>query len=333
MSELCEQMITISSTLDLGPWTLDLGPLFKNFSPLSDCVSSNRARILRRGEMMKIIRSIVCSGVIVITSGAVFGQAPAPAPAFEVASIKPSDPITDGKMRVYMGRDPGRVNYKNVSLKDVLQRAYNVRRVQISGPEWLDSDRYDIVGKVPAGVSDDQIPAMLQSLLSERFKLTLHREKKETPVYALLVGKNGPKLEKAEDGESTPGKHQGITVRSGATPGIANMEAYRATVTQFANMLSNLLDRPVIDQTEIQGIYNFTLDVSTEEISAGKRVGGGPGPEGVGTPRGDGGPAPDGAPGPSIFSAIQKLGLKLEPRKAPLDFIIIDKGERIPTEN
>jgi uncharacterized protein (TIGR03435 family) len=273
------------------------------------------------------------AGLIVITTGAVFGQNPAPTPAFEVASIKPSEPTTDGKMRVYLGRDPGRVNYKNVSLKDVLQRAYAVRRVQITGPEWLDSDRYDITAKVPEGVSDDQIPAMLQSLLSERFKLTLHREQKEMPVYALLVGKNGPKLEKAEDGESVPGRQQGITVRSTLTSGIANVEAYKATFTQFVNILSNLMDRPVIDQTELQGNYNFTLDVSTEEITLGKHFGGGPGPDGGGTPRGDGGPAPDGAPGPSIFSAIQKLGLKLESRKAPLDFIIIDKGERVPTAN
>src|SRR5687767_11860341 len=227
-------------------------------------------------------------------------------------------------MRVYMGRDPGRVNYKNVSLKDVLQRAYGVRKPQITGPEWLDSDRYDIVAKVPEGVSDDQIPAMLQNLLTERFKLTLLRETKEMPVYALVVGKNGPKLEKAEDGESAPSKHQGITVRSGATMGLAQIEAYKATLTQFANMLSNMMDRPVIDQTDIKGNHNFALEVSGEDLRSMK-LGAGPGHEGPGGPRGDGGPAPESAPGPSIFSALQKLGLKLEARKAPVDLLIIDK--------
>jgi len=272
----------------------------------------------------------MCAGLIVITMGAVFGQNPAPTPAFEVASIKPSEPTTDGKMRIYLGRDPGRVNYKNVSLKDVLQRAYAVRRVQITGPEWLDSDRYDIVAKVPEGVSDDQIPAMLQSLLSERFKLTLHREKKEMPVYALLVGKNGAKLEQAVDGESAPGKHEGISVRASMESGMAQLEAYKATVTQFANMLSNMMDRPVIDQTELQGKYNFALELSREELIGMKLIAGGHALDGGGS---GAGPAPESVPGPSIYSSIQKLGLKLEARKAELDFIIIDKGERVPTAN
>jgi uncharacterized protein (TIGR03435 family) len=233
-------------------------------------------------------------------------------------------------MRVSMGTDPGRVNYRNVCLKDVLQRAYGVRRGQISGPSWLDSDRFDIIAKVPEGVSDDQIPAMLQTLLSERFKLTLHREKKEMPVYALLVGKNGAKLEKAADGESAPDKREGIMVRAGVGSGIAQLEAHRATVTQFANMLSNMMDRPVIDQTELKGNYNFALEVSGEELMAMKLVAGGHAPDGSGS---GAGPAPESAPGPSIFSAVQKLGLKLEARKADLDFIIIDKGERVPTAN
>jgi uncharacterized protein (TIGR03435 family) len=284
-----------------------------------------------------MIRSIVRAGLMVIMAGAVFAQTPAQAPAFEVASIKPAAPSTDGKMRVSMGNDPGRVNYSNVTLKDVLQRAYRVKRHQITGPSWLDSDRFDIVAKVPEGVPNDQIPEMLQSLLNERFKLTLHREKKEMPVYALVVGKNGPKLEKAEDGESAPDKRQGIMVRDGLTLGTARMEGHKVTLSRFADMLSNMLDRPVTDQTEIQGNYNFTLDVSTEDLMKGgvkmQARGGAAGPEGPGGASGDGGPAPESAPGLSIFSAIQKLGLKLEPRKAPLDFIVIDKGERVPTEN
>jgi len=273
-----------------------------------------------------------------------FGQAQAP--VFEVASIKPAAPQTDGKMRIAMGGDPGRVNYTNVSLKDVLQRAYGVKRPQITGPSWLDSDRFNIVAKIPEGVSNDQVPAMLQNLLVERFKLTVRREKKEMPVYALVVGKNGPKLEKADDdapGISLPGEpglvKKGELVKKGGGLMISNghMEAKKVTVSGFADMLSNMLDRPVIDQTEIQGAYNFALDISMEDLVMMKgvmRPGAGPaGPEGAGGPRGDAGPAPESAPAPSIFSAIQKLGLKLEPRKAPLDFIIIEKGERVPTEN
>src|SRR5213594_1678077 len=98
-----------------------------------------------------------------------------------------------------------------------------------------------------------------------------------------------------------------------------------------------MMDRPVVDQTGIQGAYKFTLDVSMEDLVMIKgmaRVGhGGAGPEGAAGPKSEGGPAPDSAPAPSIFSAIQQLGLKPEPRKAPLDLIIIEKGERVPAEN
>jgi uncharacterized protein (TIGR03435 family) len=92
------------------------------------------------------------------------------------------------------------------------------------------------------------------------------------------------------------------------------------------------MDRPVVDLTEIQGIYNFTFEVSSADLRYAK-PGAMPGPDGGGGASSEGGPAPESAPAGSLFSAIQKLGLKLEPRKAPLDFIIIDKGERVPTEN
>ena len=292
-----------------------------------------------------MLRGIVRAGSIVVASG-VFAFGQAQAPVFEVASIKPAAPQTDGRMRISMGGDPGRVNYTNVSLKDVLQRAYGVKRPQITGPSWLDSDRFNIVAKLPEGASNDQVPAMLQNLLIERFKLTVRREKKEMPVYALVVGKNGPKLEKADDdgpGIGVPGEpglvKKGELVKKGGGFMIGNghMEAKKVTVSGFADMLSNMLDRPVIDQTQLQGTYNLTLDISMEDLVMMKGVmrpgAGGAGPDGSGGPRGEAGPAPDSAPAPSIFSAIQKLGLRLEPRKAPLDFIIIEKGERVPTEN
>src|SRR5262245_24439362 len=146
-----------------------------------------------------MLRKIVCAGVVAVLSGMVCAQSPASAPQFEVASIKPADPQPEGRMEIRMGGDPGRVNYTNVSLKDILQRAYSVKRPQITGPSWLETDRFNITAKIPDGVANDQVPAMLQALLVERFKLTVRREKKDMPVYALVVGKNGPKLEKAEE--------------------------------------------------------------------------------------------------------------------------------------
>jgi uncharacterized protein (TIGR03435 family) len=292
-----------------------------------------------------MMRSMTAAALILFLCGAVSGQTPA-APSFEVASIKPTEPSPDGMMRIGMGGDPGRVNYTNVSLREVLQRAYGVKRPQINGPSWLDTDRFNIVAKIPEGVSNEQVPAMLQNLIVERFKLSVRRETKEMPVYALVVGKNGPKLEKADDEAPEPAPRAiEKEVRPGGPKGgglmmIANghLEAKKLTLSRFSDMLSNMMDRPVLDQTDLKGMYNFTLDIAMEDLFLMKGAirhpdgPGAPGGEGPGGPRTEG-PAPEGAPGQSIFTSIQKLGLKLEPRKAPLDFIIVEKGDRVPTEN
>jgi len=258
---------------------------------------------------------------------------PAP-PAFEVASIKLSAPTTGNRIMVRMGGDPGRVNYTNVSLKDVLARAYDVKRYQISGPSWLDSERYDIVAKVPDGVPKEQIPAMLRNLLAERFKMTVHLEKKEEPVYALVLGKNGPKLKKSEDsddgGPVAPDGARGKGIRMMISNG--HVEAKKATLGAFSDMLSNLLDRPVVDMTKIEGDYDITLDLSMEDLAGMRKMAAMAGP-GPGGPRPEAGPAPESAPSTSIFTAVQQLGLKLEARKAPLDYIVVDKADKVPTEN
>jgi len=259
---------------------------------------------------------------------------------FEVASIRPAAPQTGihqggpamtGRKKSLGGvrSDPGRVTATNITLRQLLQRAYKVRSQQVTGPSWLDSDRFDIAAKLPEGATNDQVPVMLQNLIIERFKLALHLEKKEMPVYALVVGKNGPKLEKAEDGESAPGERSGINFNNGSLPGWALITAYRATLSLFADSLTGMMDRPVIDETGMEGKYNFAFEVAAEDLRFLKN----PGAEESGAAKVEGGPAPDSTPGPSIFSALQKIGLKLEPRKAPLDFIVIDKGERVPTEN
>lgn len=265
-------------------------------------------------------------------------------PAFEVASIKQAAPQTMGRMMVRMGGDPGRVDYANVSLKDVMARAYEVKRYQINGPSWMDSERYDITAKVPDGVPKEQIPAMLRVLLAERFKMAAHKETKEQPVYALIVGKNGPKLTKSEDSpEGAPprtmvapdgGKIQApkgaMMMEMGGPGGNARMKAVGVDLGRFSDMLSGMLDRPVLDMTGVTGNYDISLDVSMEELAGMKRMAvGGPGP-GAGP---DHGPAPEGAPSASIFQAIQQLGLKLDPRKAPVEFVIIDRADKVPTEN
>src|SRR5258706_8034367 len=153
--------------------------------------------------------------------------------SFEVASIKPAAPITDGRIQIGMGGDAGRINFSNVSVRDMLTQAYNVKDYQITGPDWLRSVRFDVTATLPANTSRDKVPEMLQTLLADRFKVALHRETKELPVYALLVAKSGLKVKKAEDTEDGAG-----VGRIRMMPG--HMEAI-VPMTQFATFLSRFL--------------------------------------------------------------------------------------------
>ena len=153
-----------------------------------------------------MLRVIMGAGLVVFTSCAALAQSTEGPAAFEVASIKTAAPTASaGMFRVMMrggpgSADPGQLTYSNVTLKNVLMNAYGVKGYQISGPSWLDSERYDIAAKIPKGATKEQFMLMLQNLLAERFKLTLHREKKDLPMYALVVGKSGPKMKESVDG-------------------------------------------------------------------------------------------------------------------------------------
>ncbi len=241
-------------------------------------------------------------------------------PAFEVASIRPAAPQQQGKIMISMGGDPSRVNYTNVSLKNVLMRAYEVRTYQIGGPSWIDEDRFDIIAKIPDGATREQVPAMLRNLLAERFRMVVRRETKEQQVYGLVVGRGGAKLTRAED-DGTPAA-KGMMMMSSD----GRLEARRSTLAAFTDMLSNLLDRPVVDMTGLDGIYDITLEVSMEDLAGMRKLAGG-------AAVAHAAPAPESAPAASIFTAIQQLGLRLEPRRAPIDFIVVEKAERVPTEN
>jgi len=267
-----------------------------------------------------MMQAVAGTGLILLTSFAAFAQ-----PAFEVASVKPAPPATDNRMRVGMTGDAGRVNFSNVTLIDVVARAYNVKAHQISGPDWLKSERYDIVATLPSGASRDQMPLMLQSLLADRFKLTLHRESKVMPVYALVVGKNGPKLHEADS--------QGGLRMSMGPKGL--QLTGKVSIPALTEALSRFTDRPVVDMTELKG--NFDIDLGWKPDGQpggpgffGPPGGGGRPPEGGG----EGKAPPDSADAPSIYTAVQeKLGLKLEGRKSPVEILIIDHAERVPTEN
>ena len=164
---------------------------------------------------MKIRMAMV--GVTILSCGAGWGQTAAESPTFEVASVKRAAPQTTGtfssstKGGPGTGGDPGQLTYTNVAMNRILMNAYGVESYQISGPKWLDEERFNITAKIAPGATKEQVKLMLQNLLTERFKLAAHRETKELPMYALVVGKGGPKLkESAEDARKVP---------EGASPG------------------------------------------------------------------------------------------------------------------
>ena len=242
------------------------------------------------------MRFKIAAGLQVIISFGAFAQAP----AFDVASVKQAPPSQGNFIRTSTRNDPGMVGYSSATLKSLIARAYNVREHQISGPNWLASERYDIVAKHPPNTPKYQIPLMMQSLLAERFKLALHREPKVLPVYALVLGKNGPKLKAADAAGS---------LRMEMGPKGRKMTG-QVTIARLVEVLSNMLDRPVLDMTELAGPFDIELEWT-----------------------------PDGAPAetsdnPSIFAAIQeKLGLRLEARKSSVDILVIDRVEKVPVEN
>jgi uncharacterized protein (TIGR03435 family) len=245
--------------------------------------------------------------------------------AFEVASVKPAAPQAPGRFQISMGGDPGRINYSFVSLKNLIERAYSIKSYQVTGPDWLESERFDVVAKLPEGAKQEDVPKMLQTLLAERFKLTIHREQKNLPVYALVVGKTGSKMSKA-DGE--PGG-----MRMSMSPKGRQLQG-KVTMDGLVSFLARMLDRPVIDQTQLAGTYDINLEWMPDDREGGPMGGmrmiGAP-------PPADHPPASensDDAAKPGIFAALQeKLGLKLESRKGDVDIVVVDSAEKSPTQN
>jgi uncharacterized protein (TIGR03435 family) len=243
-----------------------------------------------------MVRAIASLGVCVLV--AVYGQT-APGPRFEVASVKPSGADPSSTSGIYTGH--GRLDAHNVTLKRCIMGAYGVGPHQISeGPDWLDSDRFQILANADQPINDDAVlMAMLQGLLTERFHLVLHRETRTMPALILEVGK-GPKLERAAAGEASTNTS---TNNSGVT-----IEARNTGMNLFAQVLARNMDLPVVNHTELAGIFNFKLHWTPDStrLAAG---------------------AADEA---SLFTAIQEqLGLRLRSQKAPVEVLVIDRVEKL----
>lgn len=285
----------------------------------------------------------------VISSAALFGQASAARPAFEVASIKPSAPAGIRQIRVGLHMDGSQVSGASLSVQNLIRIAFRVKNYQISGPDWMASERFDISAKLPAGAPEREVPEMLQTMLEDRFQMKMHRESKELPVYGLVMGKGGVKLQESpEDSgqqkQSDQGRSGVNVAASGQAGGVTinygngayftfaddRLEGHKLSVAAMADVLTRFTDRPVVNMTDLQGNYDFVLELSHEDframmirsaIAAGVQL----------SPRAM--QLADAASGDSLFAAVEKLGLKLEARKAPVEVLVIDHIEKTPTEN
>jgi uncharacterized protein (TIGR03435 family) len=322
-------------------------------------------------------------GVVVLVgmlsvSGAAFGQGnPASQPAaaklsFDVASVRPSPPMDQATLMASLraGKRPeslliqgSRATFTYMSLKELIAYGYKVRTYQITGPQWIVTDRFEIAAKLPDGATRDDVPAMMKELLADRFKLAAHLETKEHPVLGLMVGKGGSKvgpstvppppidestplkpgesridssdgpihLKKNADGSTTynMGPRGSFTLKIDGDTGTMHLTASGMTMRGFAFMLTTLGGdgRPVVDMTGLAGNYELAVDFSLQDLVASLRD------QGLDIPvRPDAGPSdPNGDS--TVADALAKLGLKLERSKAMVEQLVIDHVEKAATEN
>jgi len=296
---------------------------------------------LQEGDDMKILAkalAVILSVAALLFPALMFGQTKQ---EFEVASIKPAEPLTP-QTNLGLHVDGAQIRVTYMSVKDLIGMAYPVKFEQVLGPDWLASERFDIVAKLPDGATRKQIPGMLQTLIEDRFQMKMHRDKKEFPVYSLEVSKNGSTLTGAPPApDPEPGSATGnmippmgafINYGDGVSFTFADnkIESKKLSMTLFTDLLSRYMDRPVVDMTGLKGRYDFILNLSPEEfpfmyvrsaISAGVVV------------------RPqvlrqlDTASVDSLYTALQKIGLRLQSGKALLDVLVIDSIQKKPTDN
>jgi uncharacterized protein (TIGR03435 family) len=238
--------------------------------------------------------------------GAVGVRGQAPEPRFEVASIKQN--ISPAPVRAGARTFPGgRVVALKVSLNNLIQDAYGVKSYQIlEGPAWAHSEFYNIEAKVAGErtVTYEEVRPAWQALLADRFQLKLHHEMKDVPAYALVVGKNGPKM-KASGPDAT--SQTTLPVAQAPTKRVASA---KITMTRLALILTSYAGRPVVDQTGLEGTYDVTLEWAADDETPDAKL-----------------------DAPALFTAVQEqLGLRLDPHKLPMDVLVIDHAER-PSEN
>jgi uncharacterized protein (TIGR03435 family) len=260
-------------------------------------------------------------------AGIGYSQTP-PRADFEVASVKPNT-STVPMVRIFAVPGNPRFAATNITLRMLMTFAYNVKNFQISGGNGvIDTGRYDIEAKAADPKPTlEQIRSMLQALLADRFKLAVHRETKEVPIYALVAAKGGTKLAEPKEGgcvefdpASLPAPGQPQRMFCGLMIGPNTAKGGKIAMTEFTDGLSNILGRPVVDKTGYTGKFDVALEFSQEGIDAEGMFRGAPFI--VGKP-------PDDDSRPSLFTVLQdQLGLKLESQKGPAELLIIDHAEK-----
>lgn len=228
---------------------------------------------------------------------AAFATAVAQSPlVFEAATVKPN--LSAGNLSKWDPDHHGNFKAENASLKNLIGFAYHVPGLMISGPSWIESLRYDVNAKGTPEASDSQVAMMMQGLLEERFRLRVHREAREMPVYFLEIANGGPKAPPADPSKPAPTSH----LPSGAwsylyMPG---------TLAAFAGNLSGFAGRPVIDLTGTAGTYHFELWFNNHSESDG----------------------------PDLFNALrEELGLRLRSGRDSVEILVVDNAEKVPVEN
>jgi uncharacterized protein (TIGR03435 family) len=288
-----------------------------------------------------IVRHALLTILLLLSALGLQAQDVSNPPAFEVASVKPNKSEQRGGFFRFL--PGGQFTATNVSLRALIRLAYVLQEFQVfGGPNWVDSDHFDIVAKTEGSPSPEQVRLMMRALLAERFKLTVHNETKELPIYALVManrdanpgsqlrhsgtdcvpltpspGGTLPPPPPPSAGPPRPGDRNGPP-RCGAMFGPGHITAREMTMTQLADGLSQLVGRKVIDRTGLSGSFDLDVAFAVDQLAPA-------------------GQAPLDAPplspidpsGPSIFTALQEqLGLKLESERGPVEVLVIDSVER-----
>ena len=274
-------------------------------------------------------------------AGLLAGQ---PSPHFEVASIRTSADPVPGQTGAGVQVTQSQVRVNGLPLRTYISIAYRLQGHQVIGPSWLGSTRFDIMATMPQGVNPQQLPEMFQALLAERFKLQVHRETRETAVFALETVKDRFTLESVpadrdvtntaafSAGASASGRGVGVDLGRGSSYTFADnrFQARKLMMGMLAQTLTNWTGRPVVDRTNLTGFYDFTLEITPEDFQAMQIRSADT--AGVALPA-QALRLIENNTLDSLHESLRRIGLTLESRRAPMEVLVVDQIEKAPTEN